>query len=178
MRNDQTVQGLAAAVNQLTPEMYRKVQLFSVWDRIDSLEHADLDELALELNIDWYETGATLATKRRIIKQSDLVHSRLGTNWAVEQVVSAHFGSGVVREWYEYGGKPYHFKVISNNPSITAENIDKFLRLLSKVKRESAWLDSISITLTGDMYIYTGVAYRETTLETHNMGMDVIGGLK
>jgi len=167
MRNDEAVKGLAAGVNKLTPRLYRQMILFSVWDKIEDMGHSDLDELAWELNVEWYDTGAGLETKRQLIKQADLVHSRLGTKWAVEQVISAHFGTGKLYEWFEYGGKPHHFRVMSNDAGIAEESIDKFHRILSIVKRESSWLEGIIINRDVPMqtHIMTGAAgYTEITL--------------
>ena len=31
--------------------------------------------------------------------------------YAVAQIIADYFGTGEVREWYQYGGKPYHFKI-------------------------------------------------------------------
>lgn len=170
MRTDGAVKGLAAGVNRLIPSMYAIARLFTVWDKIDEMEHADLDELAWELNVLWYDTQADIEVKRRLIKNSDLVYARLGTKWAVEEVVSTYFKTSIVREWWTYGGKPHHFKILSDNPSLTNEQIERFFRVLSVVKRESSWLDSILITLTGDMSLYAGVYIKNTTVERHVFG--------
>ena len=37
--------------------------------------------------------------------------------------------TGEVREWYQYGGQPHHFKVLSDNPSLVNSNLDLFLKL-------------------------------------------------
>ena len=85
-----------------------------------------------------------------------------------------YFGAGEVREWYQYGGKPHHFKVLSDNPSLVNSNLDLFLKLLRTVKRRSSWLDAILICLTGEMFLYSGMAVRDHTQEVHVMGSDEI----
>ena len=90
------------------------------------------------------------------------------------EVVANVEGTGEVREWYQYGGKPYHFKVLSDNPGLVNENLDLFLSLLRTVKRRSAWLDAILICLTGEMFLYAGMAVREHGEERHVMGTDEI----
>ena len=47
----------------------------------------------------------------------------MGTRRAVERVVTAYFGSGQVQHWYEYGGRPHFFKILTNNPQVTAEGV-------------------------------------------------------
>lgn len=174
MREDPAVQGLAAGTDKLTQSIYSKIKLLSRWDQIDSLSDAELDEMAWELNIQWYESTAPIETKRKVIRNSDIVYSKLGTSYAVEQLVTDYFGSGQVREWFEYGGKPHHFKVLSANPELVNNNLELFLKLLSIVKRRSALLDAILICLTGEMYLYTGMAVRDHNAELHIMGTNDI----
>lgn len=87
---------------------------------------------------------------------------------------NGYFGTGEVREWYQYGGQPHHFKVLSDNPSLVNSNLDLFLKLLRTVKRRSSWLDAILICLTGEMFLYSGMAVRDHTQEVHVMGSDEI----
>ena len=130
--------------------------------------------MAWELNIQWYDSTAPIAAKRAVIRNSDRVYSQLGTPYAVEQIVADYFGTGEVREWYQYGGQPHHFKVLSDNPSLVNSNLDLFLKLLRTVKRRSSWLDAILICLTGEMFLYSGMAVRDHTQEVHVMGSDEI----
>ena len=136
---------------------------------LDTTE-AELDALAWELNILWYDTGATLDTKRALVKDSDLVYKRLGTKWAVENVIQSYFGDGYIREWFEYEGQPGHFRVYSTNPSLNNERLTEFLNILDKVKRHSSKLEGIYITLTGEMNLSAGVAVREVARETYKIG--------
>lgn len=66
------------------------------------------------------------------------------------------------------------FKVLSDNPGLVNENLNLFLSLLRTVKRRSAWLDAILICLTGEMFLYAGMAVREHGEERHVMGTDEI----
>ena len=170
MQDDNAVKGLAAGIDSIIPELAAEVKKLTTWDHIDDLSEADLDELAWELNIPWYDTSASLAIKREVIKASDKVHKKLGTKWAVENVVSTYFGSGYVSEWWEYGGEPGHFQVNSSNPSLNNERFNEFLRLLDKVKRASAKLDSVVISLSGELQLYTAAAVHEVGKEQYAIG--------
>ena len=170
MREDRAVNGLAAAMDEIVPDLAQSAATLSTWDHIDELTEAELDALAWELNILCYDTGASLDTKRALVKDSDLVYKRLGTKWAVENVINSYFGEGYVEEWFEYEGQPGHFRVYSTNPSLNNERLTEFLNLLNKVKRASAKLDGIFITLTGQMPLCAGVAFRETSREQYSIG--------
>lgn len=173
MREDKANQGLAAAIDEIVPQLARSVELLSTWDHIDELSEAELDELAWELNILWYDHGADISVKRELVKNSDKVYQRLGTKWAVENVINSYFGEGHVEEWFEYGGEPGHFRVSSPNPSLNAESFDAFINLLNKVKRASAKLDGVFITLAGQVSMAAGMAYHETGHDTFVIGGSV-----
>ena len=174
MQEDASNKGLAAGTDETTKAITARLKLLSRWDKIDQLSEAELDEMAWELNIQWYDSTASIEVKRAVIRNSDRVYSKLGTRYAVEQIVADYFGTGEVREWYEYGGRPHHFKVLSDNPELVNNNLDLFLKLLGVVKRRSSWLDAILICLTGEMFLYSGMAVRDHTQEVHVMGGDEI----
>lgn len=161
MRDDTAVQGLAAGIDSIVPGLAEALKRLSTWDHIDHLSESELDELAWELNILWYEKSANIDTKRDVIKNSDMVYQHLGTKWAVENVIKSYFGDGYIKEWFEYDGEPGHFTVYSSNPSLNDERFTEFLMLLDKVKRASAKLDEVVITLAGQMNLSAGVCYRE-----------------
>ena len=170
MRDDDAVKGLAAGIDAIVPELAASIVKLTTWDHIDELRESELDELAWELNIPWYDTSASIAIKREVIKSSDKVHSHLGTKWAVEYVIRTYFGSGFVSEWWEYGGEPGHFQVNSSNPSLNNERFNEFLHLVDKVKRASAKLDSVVISLSGELPLYAGVALHEVGKEQYAIG--------
>lgn len=170
MRGDLAVQGLAAGMDQVVPGLSSSIGLLSTWDRIDKLSEAELDALSWELNILWYDKAANLDIKRELVKNSDLVYMRLGTKWAVENVIQTYFGDGGIQEWFEYGGDPGHFRVYSTNPTLTDERLTEFLTVLNRVKRHSSKLDEVEINLTGKLTLSVGVGFHEASRETYKIG--------
>lgn len=171
MRGDPAVIGLANGLNQIIPELANSIRRLTTWDRLDELSEAELDELAWELNILWYDKAAPVATKRDLIRNSDLVYCHLGTKWAVENVIRSYFGDGSIEEWFEYGGQPGHFRVVSSNPTLNAEKIGEFMAILEKVKRASSHLDTITINLAADIRLAAGMAVIESGTETIALGV-------
>ena len=170
MRSDDAVRGLAAAVDKIVPDLAEGINKLSTWDHIDDLSEAELDNLAWELNIPWYDATAALPIKREIIKGSDMIHKKLGTKWAVENVIKTYFGDGYILEWFEYNGTPGHFQVYSSNPSVNNERLTEFLALLNKTKRATAKLDGVVISLDAELVLSTGVAIHEISNETYAIG--------
>jgi len=170
LQNDENMLALGRAIAAELQENIKLSRRNIIYPRIDELEESLLDILANDLHIDWYDPDSPPETKREIIKNSVKVHKLMGTKYAVESVVAGYFGSGEVREWYEYGGEPHHFKVVSDNPSLTDERAAQFFRILDIVKRKSSWLDTILITLTGESPLFLGAMLQEFTREAHIMG--------
>ena len=170
MREDMAVRGLAYAMDQIIPSIDYAVKKLSTWDHIDDLSEADLDALAWELNIPWYDKNASLAIKREVVKNSDKVYKHIGTKWAVEYIIKTYFGDGYIKEWFEYDGAPGHFMVYSSNPSLNNERLNEFLALLDKTKRATAKLDLINITLDAELTLGMGVAIHEVGSDTYSIG--------
>ena len=159
MREDTAVQGLAKGVDAIVPTLAASIQLLTTWDHIDSLSEKELDDLAWELNILWYEPTADIQIKREVIKNSDKVYQHLGTKWAVENVIRSYFQNGYIKEWFEYDGLPGRFRIHSSNPTITGEKLPSFLNLVYKVKRASAKLDAVYIDLESTGRIAYGATH-------------------
>lgn len=176
MQEDKADIGLANGMDAITKPVIQRLPLLSTWDQLDNIDEWELDEIAWEWNMFWYDNAAPIEVKRQLVKTGLQVWSKLGTKWACEQVISAYFGDGYIREWFDYDGTPGRFRVISSNPAITNERLNEFLRILDMVKRGSAHLDGIYITLTGEMNLHAGVAVREVGYETITLGANYGGG--
>lgn len=145
MQKDQTTIALCKALNPELLKIIDSISLINIWNNIDSLPEEILDELANDLNISWYDAMADIKVKRELIKNSDKVHMRLGTKWAVEKVIQDYFGDGEVLEWFEYGGAPFMFKIRTTNQSITSDQEQRFLNVLDKVKNVRSTLEKIEV---------------------------------
>lgn len=167
MKQDGANIGLSAGVDEATALLDKRIKLLSTWDRIDSMNKEELDLLAEELHISWYDVDATIDIKRNIIKTSDLVHAKLGTNWAALMVIETYFGESSIIEWYDYGGQPGHFKIQTLNQSILNTKASKFMKVLNAVKRQSAYLDAIELVSDGECGINIFIATVSSDKETY-----------
>lgn len=171
MRGDGANKGLAAGSNQIIKEIAARIKLLSKWDQIDAMGHEQLNEMAWELNIQWYDSSASLSAKRKVVKESDMVYSTLGTKWAVESVLQAYFGDIYLEEWPEYAGQPFYFKIFATDPSIMSNKYEQFMAYMEFTKRKSAWLESIIIILSGQLPIYAGMVASGRDTEHYFIGM-------
>ncbi|MCM1223110.1 MAG: phage tail protein I [Lachnospiraceae bacterium] len=173
MRKDGAVIGLATAINELIKEPGARVKTARVWDKIDELTDAELDELAYELDIDWYSKTLPIENKRALIKSADLIHSRRGTKWAVEQVLIDIFGSGTVIEWYDYNGDPFHFRVSTDYPLENQDIIERFRAAIAVAKPCRAVLDSIEFAHTGSTGAFSAAAGIGVELQASGVAINI-----
>lgn len=54
MQEDGSDKGIATGCDIISRDAYARLKLLSRWDKIDQLSDAELDEMAWELNIQWY----------------------------------------------------------------------------------------------------------------------------
>mgnify|MGYP000365305309 CR=1 FL=1 len=156
MKQDTTTKAMCAALTPEFQKLSEEVKTCLIFSRINELDSEALDELAWQLHIDWYDANADIEVKRQIIKNALKVHRYRGTPYAVEQVVQDYFGDGHVEEWFEYGGDPYHFRVVTSNPSVTGEMAEQFVKAVEKVKNVRSHLEQVIISMSAEMQIYLG----------------------
>ena len=70
MQQDASNQGLAAGCDTISRDAYARLKLLSRWDKIDQLSDAELDEMAWELRIEWYDSPLRRgADHHRLLRQ-------------------------------------------------------------------------------------------------------------
>jgi len=155
MQEDATTKGLCAALTPQLNSISNVTDTILIYSKIEELSSEVLDILAWQFKVDWYIATADIETKRRLIKSAFKVHKTKGTAYAIEQVIQDMFGDGYVTEWFEYGGNPYNFKVITTNTAVTAELANQFNMVVNAVKRKSTILEQIIISLSGELKLYS-----------------------
>ncbi len=122
---------LADAVASELIKTVAQSEYAAVFPRVDELPEDVLDILAVDFKIQWYENNSSIESKRQAIKECLLIHRYKGTKYAVEAALRSIYKDVKVYEWFEYGGKPYHFKIIIYDSSNDQE---KRARVLAKVQ--------------------------------------------
>ena len=107
-------ENIKALVESIEPEFEKvKQEIINVliYPRIDELNEEILDLLAWQFHIEGYELATTIGEKRNLVKKAIELHRYKGTKYAILEVLKALNLEGDVKEWFEYGGQPYKFKV-------------------------------------------------------------------
>lgn len=158
MQKDQDVQGFTSALNEQIQKLASEVINLLTYSRIDQLPEDVLDILAWQFSVDWYDTESDIDTKRKAINEALIVNQIRGTPAAVQRVVEIYFGDGHVEEWFDYGGLPYNFRVVTNNPSATNEKAELLTKAVDSVKNLRSRLETVIIQQVENMDLYMGFA--------------------
>lgn len=161
LADDAGMQPLGETASEALSGLWRKVDLPTIYSRIDELPESLLDILAKDFKIDWYNFDHPVETKRAVIKDSFYVHKHLGTVGAVKRALSDIWQSFSLEEWFNYGGLPYHFRVAIADNDFTLEKRAQAIRYINLVKNVRSWLDDIYVQTVSDIVIveHTGYAY-------------------
>lgn len=135
---------LSYALQQACRLLCRYSQRLYIYSNLDDQSEEVIDLLASELRTQYYRSTLDLATKRQLVKNTLIWYVSAGTPKAVEELVTAVFGVGEVKEWYEYGDEPYYFKIITN-VQFTLEMNDFFSTMIRRVKNARSHLRTIDI---------------------------------
>ena len=106
--------------------------------------------LAWALSVDVWDAAWPEAKKRNVIKAAIEVHRYKGTPYAVETALEAMDLLAKVKEWPQYGGDPYKFKVEVDviDAGLTEESVALIRTAVDKTKNARSHLDSIDIYLS------------------------------
>lgn len=149
MQRDLTTQGFCAGLQGELRDAATNAYKLLIYSNLDNLQdndfgHTLVDELAWQFHVDYYNKDADIETKKRLVKQSIKIHRTKGTPQAVHDLLQTAFPSdAVLLEWFDYGGEPYHFKIVTSE----FEGYDEveFLKALNSVKNARSYLDSVSV---------------------------------
>lgn len=111
LQSDPSSAALGEVTARLLVRRPEEIGCLSLYPRIDELPEDLLDILAYDFKVDWWDAEYSLEEKRRIFKDSWYVHKHLGTKAAVETALRAIYPKAEVQEWFQYGGKPYFFRL-------------------------------------------------------------------
>ena len=161
---------LAKAIEKMLDIFHEKVQ-----EGIDTALNPDkmpewrLDEVAREDNIFWYDFNADISVKREMIKSASRIYSTLGTKSGTENAAKDFCGDARIREWFEYGGEPAHFRIYSQSGEAAAR-VKEMIEGVERIKRLGSVLEGIYIDHPPlSMGIYAGLALSERSSITYMM---------
>ena len=110
--------------------------------RLDELESDVLDHLAWQYHVDNYGDFSE-EIKRKMIRESIYLHRIKGTKAAVLLALTAFSDKPEVKEWFEYGGEEFFFKVLLHDLKDVGDDGETLLRTIYDSKNVRSWLEEI-----------------------------------
>lgn len=158
---DLNIRGLSEAAAAQLIDVANKANLILILPNLSHLPEAVVDQLAWHFSVDFYDVSLPRETKEALIYQSIAWHRRKGTVKVVEEIVSAVHARGRIIENWNYGGQPYHFKIIVEGEPIQDPSVlTSLIQAIDSVKNVRSWLDGIEYErgIELDMF-YGGATY-------------------
>ncbi len=166
LQNDENMMALASAIADLLTLRKEEIGGLSIYPQLESLPEDLLDILAYDFKVDWYDYDYSEEEKRKTLADSFSVHRRLGTPYAVLAAISAIYPGTTLQEWFEYGGDPYHFKLLidATNDEITSAKHQRVLERIRIYKNARSVLDDVNYSVERELTnrLYFGVAFGVT----------------
>lgn len=119
---------------------------------VDNIDSSVLPHLAEQFHVMGNEGWLQVKTdeeKRRLIKEAINIHRYKGTKYSILKVLEMLNLEGKVKEWFEYAGQPYHFKVEAGFANRGADEaiVSRLRDLVLEYKNERSFLESLEIFL-------------------------------
>ena len=121
-----------------------------------------IDEKFLNLMVDEYEAWDFKDFEndlRNLIVFAQKNYPKLGTVEAVKKVFEAIGVEAKLKEWFEYEGEPYHFKILVSGVK-KEEDWIKGVKLLNFTKNVRSVLDSVGISKEINSTVYKANVYK------------------
>lgn len=124
-------------------------------DRIGEMQEWELNYVANELHVDYYDYTMSLSEKRKACQDFLIIHSLKGTVGGIKKALDIFFESSTLEEWYQYDGTAGHFRVKIDG--IVPENLQQIKERIENVKKKSQHLEKLIFLSNSEEKMYQGV---------------------
>lgn len=155
LRGDPDIIAASAAADASFKELVSTINnVFTIAD-IDNASSEVVDALAVEMRCDFYDQSLPLENRRKLVKNAYLYKYLKGTPYCVDQILKDVYNTADLREWFDYGGAPYHFKIIVNE-SLESET-ERLMEAVKAVKNVRSYLDGVTVAKVANINVYVGM---------------------
>ena len=145
--NRKKAKELAQLADRVLHDFEPNISKVLIYPVIDQLDSDMVNALAIQLHCDFYDFNLPLATRRNLVKTSIAWHRIKGTPAAVEMLAQTIFHDSHTKEWFEYGGRPYFFRMVQDisdgREDVTKETLDLLKKAIWMGKNVRSWLEMI-----------------------------------
>lgn len=162
--DDEEVQNLAEIITEKLLQVNQQTETIKIWENIPERNDDILLNLAWQFHTDLYDSSLPKETRAQLVENSLLWHRFRGTLYSVTMALRSVFKTGTIKEWFEYGGKPYHFMIGDLTESVSDESsVNKLIDLITKSKNLRSWCEDIEFERKASGNITIGGAVLDET---------------
>lgn len=139
---------LADAFDRQKKKFMERMECAYIWADLEKVKECHLDALAVENRVLFYDSALPVEVKRNLIRNYLYWHIKLGTRGALEEIINIIFDNKntSIEEWHEYGGEPYHFRVLVDPGKHNLQvDMEAMIYKINLYKRAAARLDGVWI---------------------------------
>lgn len=140
---DGNIETLANVATEALLKINADTEKLLIYKNLHKLPIEAVDALAWQLHVDFYDDTLSRDKKEMLVLNSIDWHRRKGTVGLVEEAITSIYSEAKVLENWEYGGKPYYFKLQMTGYLMDPVTREQLLRVLEVVKNKRSWLDEI-----------------------------------
>ena len=125
---------------------------------VDNMPEELLDYLAVEKALPYYDGSYNIDLKRKLVQEGLSWYFMAGTKKGVEDLIQTIFGSGNIKEWFEFDEPEQNkgtFDIDICGENITPDAVERFTKILKNAKNVSRHLRNV--TENHDVLLYSNV---------------------
>lgn len=145
---------LEVAEKLIKKHLIENIKYLVFIDGIKEMEEGELDYVADELHVDYYDYTMSLAEKRKSCQEALIIHSLKGTVEGVKKALGIFFKNAELEEWYQYKGTPGYFRAKING--VVPENLNQIKERVENVKKKSQHLEKLIFLSESQQNLFYG----------------------
>ena len=111
-----------------------KLPKLALYKNLEQQSDEVLSELAYQYSIDNWEETLSREVKINLIKNAYWAHAKKGTKVAIMENLKKLNTPVEIKEWFEYNGAPFTFKISSLSSKIELDWLDTLIDIIEKYK--------------------------------------------
>lgn len=134
---DEKLLAISDGIDRVLSRINNKIDKCYIYKNLENTYQEVVDEMYWEWHVDYYSEDLTLDKKIKLIRNSYVNHLRKGTPWAVENMLNDILDGYYLLEWFDYGGDPFHFKVVTEKEIPSGKvlaNITKAVNITKNIR--------------------------------------------
>lgn len=160
LQNHPDMIALTTVIDNRIKDISSRLERLELLKRIEDgeLTNEEIELLLWERHVDYFDEDLSKEQKIELIKNSITAHYKKGTKANLEKVLKIIFGNFTLLEWFEYGGEPYHFKVMIDDYMPSQSIIQKLNKTVEEYKNTRSCFEGIMVKKVRDINIYDCIA--------------------